>query len=105
MLTSLIFILGLVTVVLSAVVATKFKGYSRDLDGHSHNLSKAISWQLVGEAIIGFGTLVFATAAHFGWLPNWPIEVQSALRFVMFVATSVTTLHLWRVVRHTSNDQ
>jgi hypothetical protein len=103
--TSVIFVMGLVTVILSAVVATKFKGYSKDLDGHSRNLSRAISWQLVGEGIIGFGTLIFATAAHFGWLSSWPVEVQSGLRFIMFAATSATTIHLWRVVRKTGHDQ
>ena len=99
MITSIIFTLGMVTVILSAVVATKFRGYSKDLDGHSHNLSRAISWQLVGEGVIGFGTLVFAAAAHFGWLSHWSIETQSTLRFIMFAATSATTVHLWLTIR------
>lgn len=98
MLTTIIFVLGLITVVLSGVVAAKFSKYSRSLDGHTHNLSRALSWQLVGEAVIGLGTLVFATGAHFGWLSGWSIEVQSTLRFIMFTATSITTLHLWYVV-------
>jgi hypothetical protein len=97
--TSIIFALGMVTVILSAVVATKFRGYSKDLDGHSHNLSKAISWQLIGEGIIGFGTLIFASAAHFGWLAHWSVETQSLLRFIMFGATSATTVHLWLTIR------
>ena len=101
MITSIIFALGLITVVLSVLVARKFRRYSKDLDGHSHKLSKAISWQLVGEAVIGFGTLIFATAAHFGWLTHWSIEVQSSLRSVMFLATSVTTIHLWRTLGKT----
>jgi hypothetical protein len=101
--TLLIFILGLITVILSAVVAKNFSRYSNNLEGHSRNLSRAISWQLVGEAVIGLGTLVFATAAHFGSLAHWPIEAQSALRFVMFTATSVTTIHLWSVIRN--NDK
>lgn len=102
--TNLIFILGLVTVVLSGVVAAKFSKYSRSLDGHTHHLSRAISWQLVGEAVIGLGTLVFATAAHFKVLPSWSIEIQSALRFVMFAATSITTMHLWYVVTRIDNE-
>jgi hypothetical protein len=101
MVTSIIFTLGLLTVVLSIVVASKFKAYSRDLAGQSNRLSTAISWQLVGEAVIGFGTLIFATAAHFGWLDHWSIEVQSCLRLVMFLATSLTTLHLWQTLSKT----
>jgi hypothetical protein len=98
MITSIIFALGLITVVLSVMVAGKFRKYSKDLDGHSNKLSSAISWQLVGEAVIGFGTLIFATAAHFEWLNDWSIETQSSLRFVMFLATSATTIHLWRTL-------
>ncbi len=101
MLTSTIFTLGLLTVVLSIVVASKFKAYSKDLAGQSNRLSTAISWQLAGEAVIGFGTLVFATAAHFGWLDHWSIEVQSCLRLVMFLATSLTTVHLWQTLSKT----
>lgn len=98
MFTSVIFILGLITVILSILVALSFKTYSKSLDGHSKNVSKAISLQLAGEAVIGFGTLIFATAAHFGWLPHWSVEIQSTLRFIMFAATSVTTIHLWMTI-------
>lgn len=55
-------------------------------------------WQLAGEAVIGLGTLVFASAAHVGVLPDWPIEVQSGIRFIMFFATSITTVHLYRTI-------
>jgi hypothetical protein len=101
MLTSTIFTLGLLTVVLSIVVASKFKAYSKDLAGQSNRLSTAISWQLAGEAVIGFGTLIFAAAAHFGWLDHWSIQVQSCLRLVMFLATSLTTVHLWQTLSKT----
>jgi hypothetical protein len=90
--------MGLVTVILSLVVAHQFKGSSKGLEGRSKRLSTAIAWQLLGEATIGFGTLIFATAAHFGWLSGWSVELQSSLRFVMFLATSVTTIHLWTII-------
>jgi sterol desaturase/sphingolipid hydroxylase (fatty acid hydroxylase superfamily) len=97
--TLLIFIMGIATVVLSVVVSVKFASYSRELKNEDQGLSRAISLQLLGEAVIGLGTLVFATAAHFGWLPDWPLRTQSTLRFVMFAATSVTTYHLFVTLR------
>ena len=98
-----IFFLGVVTVVLSISVAFKFNNYRRNLPpSGARRLSTAISWQLVGEAIIGLGTLVFATAAHFGWLPDWSIMVQSGLRFVMFFATAITTWHLLKTLKNLS---
>ena len=98
MLTVIIFILGALTVMLSLMVARVFIDHAKD-SGDSSSISRAISWQLWGESVIGAGTLVFATAAHFGWLPSWTIEAQSTLRGVMFLATSLTTLHLYLVVR------
>lgn len=96
--TTIIFILGIMTVILSIVASFKFCQYKKRLEGSSKRLSNAISWQLAGEAVIGLGTLVFATAAHFGWLESLSVEFQSALRFVMFLATSLTTLHLMLVL-------
>lgn len=98
MLTLLIFILGVVTVFLSVAVAIKFYTYTRRLRAGSRKLSKAISWQLVGEAIIGLGTLVFSFAAHYGMLEHWSVEFQSAIRFLMFFATSATTYHLMKTL-------
>ena len=98
LITTLIFILGVITVVLSIVASCKFCEYKKRLEGSSKVLSNAISWQLAGEAVIGIGTLIFATAAHYEVLPSWPIELQSMLRFVMFTATSLTTLHLMLVL-------
>ena len=96
--TTSIFILGIMTVVLSILASYKFCGYRRKLQGSSKKLSNAISWQLAGEAVIGLGTLVFAWSAHMGWLVNWSIELQSGLRLIMFLATSLTTLHLMLVL-------
>jgi len=93
-LTNIIFILGIATVLLSLIASKKFCSYRRSLDGPPARLSNAVSLTLLGEAVIGLGTLIFAAAAHFGVLPSWPIEVQSTLRFIMFLATSSTTLHL-----------
>ena len=91
--------MGLATVFLSCLVAWRFNQQRQSLQGDARMLSGALVWQLIGEAIIGFGTLIFAFAAHRGWLGGWPNEVQSSIRFVMFAATSTTTLHLYTTMR------
>lgn len=92
-------ILGIATCVLSVFVAFVFWLKTRHLVNDSLMLTSALKWQLIGEAIIGLGTLVFAIAAYTGALNSWPSELSSAVRMLMFLATSVTTLHLYRVVR------
>ena len=98
-LTGAIFLMGFATVALALAVAAAFGRQSNFLKGDSRKLSKSISWQLVGESVIGLGSLVFAYAAYQEWLEGWSIELQSSIRFTMFLATSITTLHLWSVVR------
>jgi uncharacterized membrane protein len=103
-LTFIIFVLGLITVVLSVIVSFKFNYYKKHLTGSARRLSSAVSWQLIGEAIIGFGTLIFAAAAFFDVLQHWSIELQSSLRFAMFFATSLTTIHLFRTLKTIAKD-
>lgn len=91
--TPAIVFLGLISIMLSISVGVRF---ARIRMG---TLSSALSWQLFGEAVIGGGALLFALAAWKGWLPNWDMGIQSALRFVMFAATFATTLYLYNVVR------
>lgn len=98
-LTYIIVLLGTATVVLSIFVAVEFSLHKKNLNKDSRRLTHALQWQLLGEAVIGAGTLCFAMAAHMGYLPDWPVWFQSSLRFIMFAATSVTTLHLYKVVR------
>ena len=45
MITFLIFILGLITVILSLVVSFKFNTYRKHLTGPARKLSSAVSWQ------------------------------------------------------------
>lgn len=98
-LTFFIFFLGVVTVALSIMAAFKFHRYTRSLVGKTKGLSHAISWQLLGEAVIGFGTLIFSIAAFLGVLDGWSLELQSIIRFLMFLATSATTYHLMVTLR------
>lgn len=97
--TFFIFLLGLFTVFLSVMVAVRFKSYKAYLSGEAAILSRAISWQLWGEAIIGLGTLFFSTAAYFGFLKGISVEFQSLIRFLMFFSTSATTYHLLATLR------
>lgn len=93
-----IVLLGVATVVLSAVAAVIF---FRTNPRHSvsNMLSRALGWQLIGEMIIGLGTLVFSVATWAGWLETWPEMVKSFIRFAMFFATSSTTWHLLRTIK------
>lgn len=103
-LTTFNFFLGIATVLLSSRVAYRFHSYQKRMVGRPKKISKAISWQLLGEAVIGFGTLVFATAAHYGWLQHWPEIVQSSIRFCMFFATSATTWHLLKRLKDIESE-
>lgn len=99
MLTIVIFVLGVITVILSVLVAVIFRRKAALMTApESRRLTMALHWQLVGEATIGLGTLIFAAAAVMGWLPNWSVGLQSAIRFAMFFATAATTIHLALVV-------
>jgi hypothetical protein len=92
-----IVVMGLATVILSIFVAYKFKLQSKRLTSGGYNLSNALMWQLVGEALLGGGTTVFAVLAYLGLLPDVPVPVQSMLRVFMFSASSLTTIHLYIV--------
>lgn len=98
MLTLTIILLGTLTVLLSLFAAREFMRAAERIKGSNYDLASAISWQLWGESVIGAGTLLFATAAHYGWLEYWSAETQNNIRLVMFAATSITTLHLCVVI-------
>ena len=94
-LTFLIVLMGASTIYLSVYVACKFRQQSRQLNNGSKKLSKALMWQLVGEACLGAGTLWFAVMAYTGKLPDVPVFLQSMVRVFIFSASSLTTIHLY----------
>lgn len=94
-LTLLIVLLGTSTVVLSIFVAAKLKKQARHLHGGSKKFTKALMWQLIGEALLGAGTLAFAVLAYLNLLPAVPVVVQSAMRLFIFSASGLTTIHLY----------
>lgn len=97
----IIVVLGAMTVILSAWAAIIF--FKTRTGSHdTRRMSKALGWQLLGEACIGGGTMFFAVAALQGWLEALSGDIQSSVRFVMFLATSTTTLHLMRVLKRLS---
>lgn len=95
----IILLLGSATCFLSVGVGLSFWKRQKNFQKAARRLTGALKWQLFGEAVIGAGTLIFAVAAYTGDLSHWTQEQNSALRSVMFIATSVTTIHLWHVVR------
>ena len=99
MLTITILLLGTLTVLLSLFAAREFMRTAEKIKESPSYLSAAISWQLWGESFIGAGTLLFAVAAHYGWLDSWSPEFQNTIRLAMFIATSITTAHLCLVIR------
>lgn len=94
-LTLLIFLFGSLTVILSVAVAFRFYQYRKRAEGLTAKLILAIMWQLIGEAVLGYGVLVFSFAAYKGWLPFWSIYTQSGIRAFLFGFAAITTAHLW----------
>lgn len=103
--TGAIFVLGVATVWLSVYACIKFHQFRTDLTNNASTLSRAIGFQLAGEAVIGAGTLVFASAEFLGVLKNWDYYFTSALRFTMFAATSITTYHLVHVLENLKKER
>ena len=102
--TFLIVAMGGATVFLSFFVAYRFWWHHRNMNHGGRALSKALTFQLIGEAAIGVVTLIFALLAWSGRLPHVGVEFQSMLRFVAFLATSATTIHLAMVIEKLHND-
>ena len=97
--TASIFIMGFLTVCYSLKASYKFNKYRKSLEGKSQALTRSISFQLIGEGVLGLGTLIFALGAYMGWLPDWDSFIQSTLRFVMFFASFITTRHLINTIK------
>ena len=104
-LTYMIVLMGAATVALSVYVALCFFIKHVNMRGDGRKLTGALVFMLVGEAILGLGTLAFAIAAHSGHLPHIPIQIQSLARLIMFAATSLTTLHLFMVIMALDEDE
>ena len=105
-LTYMIVLLGSATVGLSLYVAYAFLVSSiKSRSQSGSKLTAALLFQLLGEAALGGGTLLFAVLAHTGHLPNVPVSIQSLMRLTMFAATALTTIHLYMVVKEISGDE
>ena len=103
-LTFMIALLGSATVALSAYVAISFFVQHITMRGDGKRLTRALTWMVLGELVLGVGTLCFAVLAHTQHLPMIPVEVQSIARLIMFGATSLSTLHLFMVISTLSDD-
>ena len=103
-LTYMIVLMGAATVALSGFVALRFFIKHVTMRGDGRRLTGALTFMLLGELILGLGTLCFAIAAHTGHLPMIPVEVQSLARLLMFGATSLSTLHLFMVISRLDDE-
>jgi len=105
-LTYMIVLLGSATVGLSLYVAYAFLvSHIKNQNRSGSKLTAALLFQLLGEAALGGGTLLFAVLAHTGHLPNVPVSIQSLMRLTMFAVTALTTIHLYMVVNQLSEDE
>ena len=103
-LTYFIIVMGVATVVLSFHVAFRFYRQAKSLDGDGRRLTIGLTFQLVGEGLLGLGTLSFAVAAHLDMLPHFSSSMASSIRFLMFFASSATTIHLYNITTRMSRD-
>jgi hypothetical protein len=99
-----VFVLGAISVCLSAYVCVRFYLIHKKTQGKARVLSKGFGLQLVGEFVSGVGTMVFTSAAHLGILDFWSVGLQSSIRTVMFGANLLTTLHLLYVLHYIRGD-
>ena len=100
----MIALLGSATVALSAYVAVSFFVQHITMRGDGKRLTRALTWMVFGELVLGIGTLCFAVLAHTQHLPMIPVEVQSIARLIMFGCTAASTLHLFMVISTLSDD-
>ena len=103
-LTFSIIFMGVATVVLSFHVALHFYRQAKNLDSDGRRLTLGLALQLVGEGLLGLGTLSFAIAAHLDMLPHFSSLMASSIRFLMFFASSATTIHLYNITRRMGRD-
>ena len=103
-LTSSIIVMGVATVVLSVHVAFHFYSQSKRLGGDGRRLTNGLMFQLLGESLLGLGTLSFAVAAHLDMLPHFSSFTASSIRFLMFFASSATTIHLYNVTTRMNSN-
>jgi hypothetical protein len=80
-------IAGIFCVGLSTYLAGRFHG-------SGHPLGAALSVMLLGEAFVGLFTVLFAFLTAFGY--SWDAHpfAQMAMRWAIFAAASITSLHL-----------
>lgn len=87
-------VMGLATVYCSVIAAMEFKRAADTESRDGRRMSWALFAQLLGEGFMGFVTTVFALLALVGVLDGVPELTQTMMRYSMFLATAVTTIHL-----------
>lgn len=62
-------------------------------------LAQSLGWQLLGEAIVGFVTVMFAITSWLDLYRELSPELVVGMRITIFTAASVTSINLYRKVR------
>ena len=79
-------------VFISVVLAMRFRRVKQ-------KLSRALSLQLLGEAIVGLVTVIFACTSWLGLYKNLAPEFVLLLRLVIFSVAAITSINLYRRVK------
>lgn len=94
---ALIIMFGMGCVSLSMILAYRFKRVKAEL-------SRALSYQLIGEAIVGFVTVAFALTSWLDMYSSLDPQVVLLMRIVIFGTAAGTSINLYRKVKQTENN-
>jgi len=91
-------IFGLFCVGLSIILSYKFNRVKQ-------KLSKALSFQLFAEGVVGFVTVLFAITSWLNLYQHLPAEIVLIMRLVIFTAASATSVNLYMRVKNLEGDK
>lgn len=106
-------ILGITVVILSAYIAVvcfrtsrrlreNLTKYGEEQNGLMLTLTIVITasgYQLLSEAFLALGTLVFSLGEHFDIIKLWGVNVSTGIRLAMLSVAAVTSIHLCRAIK------
>jgi len=90
--------LGVASVCLSLVIALRFRRIKM-------RLSNALVLNLLGEAVVGLSTIVFALASFFDMYADLSIATVTSLRWIIFLGNVLPSVLLLRAVGEIENER
>jgi len=91
-------IFGLFCVGISIVLSYRFKRIKLAL-------SRALAFQLIGEAMVGLVTVIFAITSWLNLYSHLSPEIVLVMRFVIFGTASATSINLYKKVKQVENEK